>query len=122
MNAIELIRSEIERRIEICEKELLPPAERIIDRYRLEGRVGAYRAILSFIDSLPESKQTLFEEIAMMPKTPIVDAESSDLEEAAKEYALLFADGSKWMDDGKYKGFIAGANWQKEQLKDKDNE
>jgi len=45
-----------------------------------------------------------------------------DLEEAAKQYALLFADGSKWMDDGKYRGFIAGANWQKEQLKDKDNE
>ena len=58
--------------------------------------------LLSFIDSLPK--------------------ELSDLEEAAKEYALLFADGSKWMDDGKYRGFIAGANWQKEQLKDKDNE
>lgn len=38
---------------------------------------------------------------------------SEDLEEAAKEYAILDEEG-KWKDGGKYKGFIAGAGWQKQ--------
>ena len=40
----------------------------------------------------------------------------TSLEEAAEEYALLFDDGTRWKDGGKYKGFIAGAEWQKEQM------
>ena len=38
-----------------------------------------------------------------------------DLEEAANEYAILDEEG-KWKDGGKYKGFIAGSKWQKEQM------
>ena len=40
---------------------------------------------------------------------------SKDLEEAAEEYARLDEDGF-WQDGGKYKGFIAGAKWQKRQM------
>lgn len=42
---------------------------------------------------------------------------SEDLEEAANKYAILDEEG-KWKDGGKYKGFIAGAEWQR--LKDKE--
>lgn len=40
---------------------------------------------------------------------------SEDLEESAESYALLFDDGSKWKDGGKYNGFIAEAKWQRKQ-------
>lgn len=36
---------------------------------------------------------------------------NTQLEEAANEYAILDEEG-KWKDGGKYKGFIAGAEWQ----------
>lgn len=47
------------------------------------------------------------DEVELMP-----DEEPSDeLEEAANEYAILDEEG-KWKDGGKYKGFIAGAEWR----------
>ena len=47
----------------------------------------------------------------------LLEAEEPDksLEEAAEEYAQLDEDGV-WKDGGKYKGFIAGAEWQKSQI------
>lgn len=39
----------------------------------------------------------------------------NDMEEAAEEYAKLDEEG-KWKDGGKYKGFIAGAKWDRSQM------
>ena len=52
-----------------------------------------------------------FYELGKKSKEPV----NEDLEEAAEEYARLDDEGV-WKDGGKYKGFIAGAEWQKEQM------
>jgi len=123
MNAIEGIRSEIERRIEeykANESNAWYSSDYgDEDALWWQGHWKSLSKLLAFIDSLPESKQTLFEEIAMMPKTPIVDAESSDLEETAKESwaEYEYREHPKGLYYTCYiDGFKAGANWQKAQM------
>ena len=86
MSNIEKIRQEIERLMKETEDSQFDKGE----RYGL-------KAVLAFIDSLPEEKP------------------SEDLEEAAEEYARLDEEG-KWKDGGKYKGFIAGAKWMSKRM------
>lgn len=95
MSNIEKIRQEIERR----KKEFMYDS--------LSSTIGRYyedRDLLAFIDSLPEEKP------------------SEDLEEAAEEYADN--NSRRWQDDGDIyydyskieQAFIAGTEWQKEQM------
>ena len=104
MTQKELIRQEIERRKKICEGIF----ERESDTY-YQGKAVAYGELLPFIDSQPEEKQ------------------SEDLEEAAKEYAdkhgfrVPYDGSNNYYDDVDVKAskeaFIAGAEWQKRQVK-----
>lgn len=85
MSDIDKIKDEIERRKKRWMYDDLPIAI---------GRYYEDRDILAFIDSLPEEKP------------------SEDLEEAAQEYAIPFND-TTYGCEYSYKGFIAGAEWQK---------
>ena len=122
MDKIARIRQEIKRlRKEIKDdKDPLAPNQKA-------GYLFALADVESFLNTLSEgNERTLFEEIVYPgsfgefvaglnppPKIPKMKVDK-DLEEAAEEYALLFEDSTKWKDGGKYKGFIAGAEWQAE--------
>ena len=98
MNKIKRIKSKIEERIALAEKCANAACEKNLHN-TLEANellIRQYKSLLDIIDSISEEKP------------------SEDLEEAANEYAILDEEG-KWKDGGKYKGFIAGAEWQKEQ-------
>ena len=94
MSNIEKIRQEIERR----------KKENMYDDLPITiGRYYEDRDLLAFIDSLPEEKP------------------SEDVEEAAKEYAYSWRkEGNKEVRElfpkAAYRAFIAGAEWQKEQM------
>lgn len=92
MTNIDKIRQEIERR----------KKENMYDDLPITiGRYYEDRDLLAFIDSLPEEKP------------------SEDLEEAAKDYAILpmdVGDGLVCIDKKKERAFIAGAKWMESQM------
>ena len=97
MSKIEKIKSKIEERIALAEKCANAACEKNLHN-TLEANellIRQYKSLLDIIDSISEEKP------------------SEDLEEAANKYAILDEEG-KWKDGGKYKGFIAGAEWQKQ--------
>lgn len=97
MSKIEKIKSKIEERIALAEKCANAACEKNLHN-TLEANellIRQYKSLLDVIDSISEEKP------------------SEDLEEAAEEYAMLDEEGM-WKDGGKYKGFIAGAEWQKQ--------
>lgn len=63
-----------------------------------------------FYPCKPDIFQQTYESAETQQEQPEID-----LEEAAEEYAQLDDEGV-WKDGGKYKGFIAGAKWQKSQM------
>lgn len=100
MNNIEKIKAEIER------LKTTNPSE--YNYNNAEGYIWAMDDILAFINSLPDEKH------------------SDDLEEAAEEYAdkhgfrVPYDGSNNYYDDvdvnASKEGFIAGAEWQREQL------
>lgn len=101
MNKIEKIKAEIKR----LKNELIQEAEKGYKSEFDEGRIAAFEDMITFIDSLEEE--------------PV----SNNLEEAANEYGFANpvihyeADGNTYDDTDKPSfDFIAGAQWQKEQL------
>ena len=94
MSNIEKIRQEIERRKKIC-KDNITTSKSGSFPYVME--MTGYDKILDFIDHLPEEKP------------------SEDLEEAAEKYSDKYC--SDWAYRLEYEdAFIAGAEWQKEQM------
>ena len=120
MTNIEKIRQEIERRKKICEGIF----ERESDTY-YQGKAVAYGELLPFIDSLPEENPSYVTESPGDPGNP-GEPGISDLEEAAEEYAdkhgfrVPYDGSNNYYDDVDVKasreGFLAGAEWQKEQM------
>lgn len=102
MSDIEKICQEIERRIgSVNEKQDANPAMPKYRWHMYEGMKEAFLDMKYFIDSLPEEKP------------------SEDLEEAAKNYAILpmdVGDGRACIDKKKEKAFIAGAKWMESQM------
>lgn len=98
----ELIKQEIERRIESMNSCPFKTAELGSEKFD-EGELYAYKQILQFIDSLPE------------------EPASEDLEEAAKHYlygTILYDDvyvGNPTEEDC-IRCFKAGAEWQKHKM------
>lgn len=105
MSNIEKIRQEIERRRDIT-GDLF---EENSDTY-YQGKAVAYNGLLSFIDSLPEEIPPFCTGFKGHPDP----AGTSDLEEAANEYSERVSDGHNYRD--LTCGFIAGAEWRKEQM------
>lgn len=107
MSNIEKIRQEIERRLQ-RENEILWNAKKrgIYPSPSCEYNLLTLTSLRDFIDSLPEQKP------------------SEELEEAARRYAIpayMKDVDENFLDEYPYdpvaeKGFIAGAEWQKEQM------
>lgn len=104
MSNIEKIRQEIERRIgSVNEKQDANPAMPKYRWYMYEGMKEAFIDMKYFIDSLPEEKP------------------SEDLEEAVENY-IAPIENDEGLDYINFNGkdikdaFIAGAEWQKEQM------
>ena len=140
MNNIEKIRQKMEGLKAGYEKIISASSTMTSECLVSMGKVEVLNKVIAFIDSLPDENNPepynpvydedyLNEKIAKATKSwEGVDVDkmladcrgyeekpSEDLEEAANEYAILDEEG-KWKDGGKYKGFIAGAEWQKEQM------
>ena len=96
MNKVEKIKAEIEREINLCNKYStlnLTESTRIGNNAQLT----VLKELLSFIDSLEE---------------PI----SEDLKKAARDASVCHSSKGDIFFSDSYKKFIAGAQWQKEQM------
>ena len=96
MTQIEIIKAEIERRVNAYQKNF-DKADNKIARLSTDGRIASLKSLLTFINSLPQE--------------PV----SEDLELAAERYACRYAD-SKYGHDKIKKAYTAGAQWQKERM------
>lgn len=106
---IEVIRAEIERLQEIHERNLKKPMERGRIGYA-HGVVACCDRILSFLDSLPEVPDKSLEEAAGEYNKQVID--ETKCHHNALTYAEGYEDALLLIPDA----FIAGAEWQKEQM------
>lgn len=108
MTQKDLIRAEIERQLEYFkgkEDDAWDDCDNYTDEDAqwYQGHWKMCSKLLAFIDSLPEEH--------LRDSTKMI---SEDLKEAAKEYSKRVSDGHNYRD--LTCGFIAGAEWQKEQM------